>query len=142
MSKVVMSLPKGMVKHSLLGGLVALVSYVLLQFLVALLIHQGVLGPEKLYPAVCVTAAVAAFLGCGYCVLRGRGGSMLSVSAVVVVFLAVTVAAAFLTADAIAVSRGLTGVGLSMAAGGLAAALAGSARAGGGSTRRRKRRRS
>ena len=141
MSKVVMSLPKGMVKHSLLGGLVALVSYVLLQFLVALLIHQGVLGPEKLYPAVCVTAAVAAFLGCGYCVLR-RGGSMLSVSAVVVVFLAVTVAAAFLTADAIAVSRGLTGVGLSMAAGGLAAALAGSARPGGGSTRRRKRRRS
>ena len=69
---------------------------------------------------------------------------MLSVSAVVAVFLAVTVAAGLLTAESLAVDTGLTGVGLSMAAGGLAAALVGSLRpsqGGGGKRRARKRRR-
>ncbi len=125
MSKLVMSLPQGMVKNSVVGGVLALASYVALQFVCALLVDRGVLGMESLYPMVCVAAALASFLGCGYSVLRGKGGAMLTVPVVVVVFLTLTLAAAFFTADAIAVENGLTGLGLSMAAGGLLAALVG-----------------
>ncbi|MBD5150980.1 MAG: hypothetical protein HDT15_03345 [Oscillibacter sp.] len=125
MSKVVMSLPEGMVKNCLIGGAIALVSYVLLQMLCALLVDQGVLGLDQIYPLVCVTAALASFLGCGYSVLRGKGTSMLPVPVVVVVFLSLTLTAALLTTDAVSVENGLTGLGLSMAAGGLLAALVG-----------------
>lgn len=125
MSKVVMSLPEGMVKNSLIGGLLALASYVALQFLCALLVDRGVLGLDQIYPLVCVTAAAASFLGCGYSVLKGKGTSMLTVPVVVVVFLTLTLAAALFTADAVSVENGLTGLGLSMAAGGLLAALVG-----------------
>lgn len=125
MSKVVMSLPEGMVKNSLIGGLLALLSYVALQFLCALLVDNGLLELDQIYPLVCVTAAVASFLGCGYSVLRGKGASMLPVPAVVVVFLTLTLAAALFTADAVSIENGLTGLGLSMAAGGLLAALVG-----------------
>lgn len=143
MSKVVMSLPKGMVKNCLIGGVIALISYLILQFLCAFLIHRELLGFDKLYPMVCIAAAAASFLGCGFSVLRQRDGSMLTVSVVVVVFLTVTLAAAFVTTDAIAIDNGLTGIGLSMAAGGLAAALVGSRpqknRRAGGRTKRRRR---
>lgn len=125
MSKVVMSLPEGMVKNSLVGGLIALVSYAGLQLLCALLVDKGVLGLEQIYPLVCVTAALASFLGCGYSVLKGKGTSMLSVPVVVVVFLVLTLAAALLTTEAVSIENGLTGLGLSMAAGGLLAALVG-----------------
>lgn len=125
MSKVVMSLPEGMVKNSLIGGLLALLSYVALQFLCALLVDRGILGLEQIYPLVCVTAALASFLGCGYSVLKGKGTSMLPVPVVVVVFLCLTLAAALLTTDAVSIENGLTGLGLSMAAGGLLAALVG-----------------
>lgn len=138
-SKPAISLPKGIVRDSLIGGAIALGAYILLQFFCALLIDRELLGLEKLYPMVCVAAAVSAFLGCGYSVLRRKEAAILSVSAVVAVFLAVTLAAAFLTAETVAVENGLTGVGLSMAAGGLTAALAGSARPKG--KRQRKRRR-
>lgn len=94
MSKVVMSLPQGMVKNSVIGGLLALISYVALQFVCAMLVDKGVLGLEQLYPVVCVTAAIASFLGCGYSVLRGKGTSMLTVPVVVVVFMTLTLAAA------------------------------------------------
>lgn len=142
MSKLVMSLPQGMVKNSVVGGVLALASYVALQFVCALLVDRGVLGMESLYPMVCVAAALASFLGCGYSVLRRREAAMLSVSAVVAVFLAVTLAAAFVTAETVSVENGLTGVGLSMAAGGLAAALAGSAWQSRGRGKRQRRRRS
>ncbi|MBD5169197.1 MAG: hypothetical protein HDT20_03625 [Oscillibacter sp.] len=125
MSKVVMSLPEGMVKNCLIGGAIALISYVLLQMLCALLVDQGVLGLDQIYPLVCVTAALASFLGCGYSVLRGKRTSMLPVPVVVVVFLSLTLTAALLTTDAVSVENGLTGLGLSMAAGGLLAALVG-----------------
>ena len=128
MSKVVMSLPKGMVRRSLIGGAVALAVYVALQFLLALLLHREVVGEELLYPMVCISAALASFCGCVYSLLAGQGSPMLSVSVVVVVFLAVTAAVGLLTAEALSVERGLTGVGLSMAAGGLAASLVGSLR--------------
>ena len=138
-SKPAISLPKGIVRDSLIGGAIALGAYILLQFFCALLIDRELLGLEKLYPMVCVAAAVSAFLGCGYSVLRRKEAAILSVSAVVAVFLAVTLAAAFITAEIVAVENGLTGVGLSMAAGGLTAAMAGSARPKG--KRQRKRRR-
>ena len=125
MSKVVMSLPEGMVKNCLIGGGISLLSYVLLQMLCALLVDRGVLALEEIYPLVCVTAALASFLGCGYSVLRGKGTSMLTVPVVVVVFLTLTLAAALFTADAVSIENGLTGLGLSMAAGGLLAALVG-----------------
>lgn len=140
MSKVVMSLPKGMVRDSVTGGLLALVSYVALQLVCALLVDKGILGLEQLYPLVCVTAAIASFLGCGYSVLRGKGRNMLTVPVVVVVFMTLTLAAALLTADTIAVENGVTGLGLSMAAGGLLAALVGGNLPKGGRKKRRARR--
>ena len=79
MSKIVMSLPKGMVKNSLIGGVLALAAYVALQFFCALLIDKGIMGMEQLYPMVCVAAALSSFLGCGYSVLKGKGTSMLSI---------------------------------------------------------------
>ena len=141
-SKPAISLPKGIVRDSLIGGAIALGAYILLQFFCAMLIDKELLGLEKLYPMVCIAAAVSAFLGCGYSVLRRREAAMLSVSAVVAVFLAVTLAAAFVTAETVSVENGLTGVGLSMAAGGLAAALAGSAWQSRGRGKRQRRRRS
>ncbi len=141
MSKVVMSLPKGMVKNSVVGGLLALAVYVAMQFFYALLIHRGAVGMERLYPMTCAAALLASFLGCGYSVVRGKGTSMLTVPVVVAVFLTLTLAAAFFTADAICVDNGLTGIGLSMAAGGLLAALVGyNLPRGGGSRGRRTRR--
>lgn len=125
MSKVVMSLPKGMVKNSVIGGILALVAYVALQFLCALLIDKGVIGIGQLYPMVCVAAFLASFLGCGYSVLKGKGTSMLTVPVVVVVFMTLTLTAALLTTEAVSIENGLTGLGLSMAGGGLLAALVG-----------------
>ena len=139
MSKVVMSLPEGMVKNCLVGGGISLLSYVLLQMLCALLVDRGVLGLDQIYPLVCITAAAASFLGCGYSVLKGKGTSMLTVPAVVAVFMTLTLAAALLTADTIAIENGVTGLGLSMAAGGLLAALVGGNLPKGGRKKRRAR---
>ena len=125
MSKVVMSLPKGMVKNSVTGGCVALAAYAALQLLCALLIHKELLGEDVLYPMVCVAAAAASFLGCGYSVLTRQEGAILTVSAVTAVFLLLTLAVALLANRSVAVENGLVGVGLSMAAGGLLAALVG-----------------
>ena len=125
MSKVVMSLPKGMVKDVTVGTVVSLGTYVGLQFLWALLIDRGMLGMERLYPLVCIAAALASFLGCGCTLLRGREGAMLSVPVVVAVFMTLTLTAALLTAETISIENGVTGRGLSMAAGGLLAALIG-----------------
>ena len=133
-------MPKGMVRDSVTGGLLALVTYVALQLVCALLVDKGVLGLEQLYPLVCVTAAIASFLGCGYSVLKGKGASMLTVPAVVAVFMTLTLAAALLTADTIAIENGVTGLGLSMAAGGLLAALVGGNLPKGGRKKRRARR--
>ena len=116
MSKVVMSLPKGMVKDVTVGTVVSLGTYVGLQFLWALLIDRGMLGMERLYPLVCIAAALASFLGCGCTLLRGREGAM---------FMTLTLTAALLTAETISIENGVTGLGLSMAAGGLLAALIG-----------------
>lgn len=142
MSKVIVSLPQGLVKNCAVGAALALGSYAALQLLCALLIDRGVLGTDALYPLICAAAAVASLLGCGYSVVRGR--RVVSVPVVAAVFLALTLAVALLAGDAVAVENGLTGVGLSMAAGALAAALAGynlPARSARGSRRSRRGRR-
>lgn len=123
MSKVVTSLPKGMMKNSIIGAILALGSYISLQFLTALLVHNEMIGEEMIYSLVCVSAGLSSFVGCGYSVLRGGSGGVLSASAVVMVFLTLTVAVALLTGGADVVDGGLTGVGIAMAAGGLLAAL-------------------
>ena len=48
MSKPAISLPKGIVKDSLIGGAIALGAYILLQFFCAMLIDKELLGLEKL----------------------------------------------------------------------------------------------
>jgi hypothetical protein len=138
-SKVVASLPKGLFKSSVLGALAALAAYVGLQALWALLIHRELVGMSSMYTLACVSAAVSAFLGCLVSLLRGREGAALSVSAVVLVFLTLTLAAALLTGQAVRLEGGLTGVGLSMAAGGLAAALVGAGLPRGGKRRKKRR---
>ena len=44
MSKVVASLPKGLMKNSVVGAVLALACYMALQFIVALLIHSEIAG--------------------------------------------------------------------------------------------------
>lgn len=137
MSKLMTAPPGAAVRSSILGGAAALGVYTLLQLVCALLIHRELVGVELLYPMVCAAAAVAAFAGCVCCVvLRGKC-SVLSMSGVVAVFLTLTLAAALLTADAVALDGGLAGVGLGMAAGGLLAAIAVPAGGRGGRRRRR-----
>ena len=126
MSKVAAPVWGETLKSSIVGAAIALAAYVLLQLLTATLMYRELLSEESLYGAVCVTAGIAAFLGCGYSVLRRKSGAMLSSAAVAVVFLALTVAVAMLTEET--VGEGQAGVGLSMALGGLAAALVGSRR--------------
>ncbi len=144
MSKVVASLPHKQIKNGVIGGGIALAVYILLQFPVALLVHREVLGEQMIYPFVCVSAALASFLGCGFSVWRGEKGKMLSAAAVIGVFLTLTAAIGILTSEVHAVGFGLTGVGISMAIGGLAAAVIGSLaeNKGGGRYEKRARRRS
>ena len=126
MPKGIASLPRDLLKSSVVGAVVALAAYMLLQFAVALLIHCEVIGEGMLYPAVCVSAAVASFLGCGCSMLVGKRGGVLSASAVVAVFLGLTIVIGLLGGGSGAVGAGVTGIGVAMVAGGLlAAALAG-----------------
>ena len=123
MSKVVASLPGGFVRNGVVGAILALTCYVVFQFLWSFLIHCEIVGEGMVYLLVCVSAGLSAFLGCGYSAVRGGSGSVLSASAVVVVFLTLTVAVALLTGEVDSIGAGLTGIGGAMAAGGLAAAL-------------------
>ena len=123
MPKVVASLPKHLMKNSVIGALLALFCYILLQFLGALLIHTEVVGEAMIYPMVCLSAGIASFLGCGYSVLRESSGSVLSSSTVVAVFLTLTAAVGLLAGGAEMIGAGLTGIGGAMAVGGLLAAV-------------------
>ena len=138
MSKVVTSLSRELMKNSVIGALISLGSYIALQFADAALIHAEVVGEGALYSLVCVSAAVAAFLGCGYSVLRGGSGKALGAGAVILVFLTLTVAVALLGGEIEGIGERFVGVGASMAGGGLLAALLGSAMSGKRKTRREK----
>lgn len=123
MSKIVMSLPEGMIKTGVNGAFISLVCYVLLQFLSAFLICREIAGEEMLYPMVCLSAGISAFAGCWYGTARSKKGGVLGAATVVIVFLALTVMIGLLCGKVGAVGNGLVGVGVSMSVGGLAAAL-------------------
>lgn len=123
MSKIVLSLPEGMIKTGVSGAFISLVCYVLLQFLSAFLICREIAGEEMLYPMVCLSAGISAFAGCWYGTVRSKTGGVLGAATVVIVFLALTVAIGLLCGKIGAVGNGLVGVGVSMSVGGLAAAL-------------------
>lgn len=123
MSKIVMSLPEGMIKTGVNGAFISLVCYVLLQFLSAFLICREIAGEEMLYPMVCLSAGISAFAGCWYGTARSKKGGVLGAATVVIVFLALTVMIGLLCGKVGAVGNGLVGVGVSMSVGGLSAAL-------------------
>lgn len=123
MSKAIVSLPERLVKNSLIGALFALVCYVGLQFFGALLIHCEMVGEGAIYPFVCFSAGLSSFVGCGYTVVRGGSGSVLSASAVALVFLALTFVIGLLSGEAGMVGAGMVGIGGAMVVGGLLAAL-------------------
>ena len=123
MSKIVLSLPEGMIKTGVSGAFISLVCYVLLQFLSAFLICREIAGEEMLYPMVCLSAGISAFAGCWYGTVCSQKGGVLGAATVVIVFLALTVAIGLLCGKIGAVGNGLVGVGVSMSVGGLAAAL-------------------
>lgn len=125
MSKMIAALPQLRIKESVIGGILSLVVYVALQFLNAALINCQALGEESLYVAVCISAGVSAFAGCGYSVLRRGRGAALSAASVIVVFLLLTVVVGVLSGGE-CTGSGLVGVGGSMTVGGLAAAVVGS----------------
>lgn len=122
MSKTVARSPEGLLKNSLIGAIIALVSYVVLQCPVALLIHYEILAVEMLYPMVCVAAGLSSFFGCIFSVMRAGEGGVLSATAVALVFLAVTAVVGLLSGETGAIAAGLTGIGGAMVAGGLLAA--------------------
>lgn len=122
MSKTVARSSEGLLKNSLIGAIIALVSYVVLQCPVALLIHYEILAVEMLYPMVCVAAGLSSFLGCIFSVMRAGEGGVLSATAVALVFLAVTAVVGLLSGETGVIAAGLTGIGGAMVAGGLLAA--------------------
>ena len=125
MSKIVTALPQLRLKDSAIGGVLAMIVYVALQFLNAALIHRQILGEASLYVAVCISAGISSFVGCSYSILRKGKGGALGAAAVIAVFLLLTLAVGLLSGGACSGS-GLIGVGSSMVVGGLAAAVAGS----------------
>lgn len=122
MSREIGSLLERLLKNSVIGAAIALVSYVTLQLLCALMVHCEIAGEGMIYLMVCVSAAVSSFLGCVYSVMRGGDGYILSASAVAVVFLSLTVVIGLLSCESGSIGAGLAGVGGAMAAGGLLAA--------------------
>lgn len=119
MSKIVMSLPEGMVKNVCVGAVASLVTYVLFQFAVAFLIGKEVVGEEMMYPAVCVSAGMSSFVGC-----RIQRGVSLSAMAVSAVFLVLTVVIGFLSGAELDADM-IVGIGAAMSVGGLTAAALG-----------------
>ena len=124
MSKVVAALSWARVKDGVIGGVLALFVYVALQLLNAFLIHREVLGAESIYVAICVSAGVSSFAGCGYSVLRRGRENVLGATVVVIVFVLLTAAVGVLSGGEGA-GTGMVGVGGAMAAGGLMAAVTG-----------------
>ena len=121
MSREIGSLIERLLKNSVVGAAIALVSYVALQLLCALMVHCEVVGEGVIYLMVCISAAISSFLGCVYSVMRGGEGYILSASAVAMVFLSLTVVIGLLSCESGVPGAGLAGVGGAMAAGGLLA---------------------
>ena len=112
-----------LLKNSVVGAVIALVSYVVLQLPCALLVHCEILGECMIYPMVCIGAALSSFLGCMYGVMRGGEGRVLSASVVACVFLSLTVVIGLLSCESGSISSGWAGIGGTMAIGGLLAVV-------------------
>lgn len=141
MSKEIGSLLERLLKNSAVGAVIALLCYVTLQLLCALMIHCETVGEGMIYPMVCVSAGVSSFLGCVYSVMRGGDGHILSASAVAVVFLTLTVVIGLLSCESGSIGNGLVGIGSAMAVGGLlSAAVPALVKRGGGKMKGRGRR--
>lgn len=138
MSKQTMSLPCKKIGSYLVGGLVALGAYALLQLPVSFLVHREVIEEGAIGAAICISASLASFLGCGYSVLKGEKGTALSAAAVTAVFLTLAAAVGACLGDRTAVGPVLTEVGIAMVFGGLAAAVAGGFKKGGGDRRNKR----
>ena len=133
MPKVELSLPDGMMKKGIVGALISMACYVAMQCLVAFLVCREIVSPEMIYPAACVSAAIASFVGC----LFGSGkGSGMSSAVVVTVYLALTVLIGLCTSEHGINGSGLAGVGIAMSLGGLASAFVGGTMGKSGSGRR------
>lgn len=117
MSKIVMSLPDGMVKGVCAGAAVSLISYILLQFFTAFLISEELVSGEVLCFMVCMSAGLSSFMGC-----RVKKGAVLSAATVVAVFLVLTVVIGFLGSESGVNGDMLVRVGVAMSVGGLVAA--------------------
>lgn len=120
--------PKHLWKNSLTGTIAALIVYIMLQFFNALLIHCEIVREDTVYVLVCITAAISSFVGCVVSVLRQGRKSVLSASAVVMTFLSLTFLTGVMCGGIADEKEGLVGVGVSMATGGLLAALVGTLR--------------
>lgn len=123
MSKIVMSLPDGMIKGGCIGAAVSLICYALLQLLVAFLICEEIIGEEMLRSAVCISAGVSSFVGCWCGAVRSKKGTVFSAVTVVSVFFVLTLLIGFLLGELGVNGDILVGVGTSMSVGGLVAAF-------------------
>lgn len=123
MSGITSIVPKGLIKNSVVGACVAVCFYVVLQLISALLVHCEIADENAVYPMVCCTAALSSLAGCSYSALRGGKGSALSVSAVVLIFLSLTLIIGLSAGNSEAVAEGMVWIGAAMSAGGLVAAL-------------------
>lgn len=124
MSKISFSLPKGWAKNSIIGAVISLLSYVVLQSISAMLIYFEMVGEGAVYSLVCISAALAVFLGCGYHLIQ-KTENILNSSTVIAIFLALTIVIGILSNPSHEIGFGLTGVGVSMVIGGLAAVFLG-----------------
>ena len=136
MSKIVVSLPKGMVRDGVIGALVSLICYVLLQFLAAFLISKEMMGEEMLYSEVYISSGISSFVGCLCGLFRGKRGVGLSAATVVAVFFVLTLMIGFCFGETRGFCDGFAWVGVSISVGGLMAALIYGL--GGGSTKKKR----
>ena len=125
MPGITASRSKTFIKTCMIGAIIALGTYAVLQLFTALLIHCEIVGEDSLYLLVCISAAVASFVGCGVTMLGREKKGGLSASAVVLIFLALTLVIALTVGKADGITDGFVGIGIAMAVGGLAVALLG-----------------
>ena len=122
--KGIVFLTARMGENSIIGAMISLGSYVILQSFSAMLIYFEIVGETAVYFLVCISAATAAFLGCGYHLIKGTA-NMLNVSTVIAVFLTLTIIIGILSSPSNEIGFGLTGIGVSMVVGGLLAEIFG-----------------
>ncbi len=123
MSGITSIVPNHLLKNSIIGACISVCIYIVLQLISALLIHNEVVSEDAMYPLVCCGAAVSSMIGCSFSASRGGKRGALSVSAVVAVFLSLTLLVGLTAGEAKSVADGMVGIGVAMCAGGLGAVI-------------------